>query len=126
MALPPGFQVVLWTMALPYDSRGPGTYVSPAYANNDPDLPVSDLEILIYLGELVGTPTLEYVLQSSPDGVTWSDMPGADGALTALGSTACNVSGIGGGTYVQLSTEVVGSVDDRISYRALALLFTTA
>lgn len=123
MPLPTGFYPVLWTMALPYASRGPGTYLSPSYANSFDLMPTADLQILLYAGELIGTPSMAYTLQSSLDGVTWIDMPGTGGSLSEIGTASTNVSGIGEGVFIRFAATVTGEPDDTMTYRALAALY---
>lgn len=110
-------------MGLPTVTRPPGIYVTPAYQNDFSNLPTSDLQLLIWVGSVVGSPTLDCVLQTSMDGVSWTDVPGsAIAQMTEPGNTTCNAA-VSSGVYVQASTVVGGSADSRIAYRVLALIF---
>lgn len=124
MPMPAGIHGVVWGIALPYASRGPGNYVTPAYSARYPRWAIADLEMLIHVAAITGSPSLSWSIQSTSDGTAWTNIPGTTGTLSAAGSAAVNAGGISVGQSVRFASRVTGGASDEMVYRVLAVLFT--
>jgi hypothetical protein len=103
------------------ESRQQGTYTSAALYNPTGSfIGVTAIELLVYVDAVTGSPTLQCSLEASPDGSTWTPIPGsAIPELGAVGSTTANVD-VTSGDYVRVTSTVDGT--GSVTYRVRAIL----
>lgn len=112
-------KAVLATAALRGTAAVAGTYSSGPIANPGG---AGDVICLTHISAVGGTTqSLNVKAQSSPDGSTWTDIPGAAGAaLTAIGSNSFNCAV--DDDYIQIVAVVGGTGSPTVTYRAVALV----
>jgi hypothetical protein len=116
-----GLRSVIGTIVMPMTAQGAGTYTSGPIAN--PGAAASVIAA-IHISAVTGsTQTLITKLQSSPDGTTWTDIPGSTSAtLTAIGNTMVNA--IADDDYVQVSATVGGTGTPVVTFKVSCLVVT--
>lgn len=119
MPLPAGVNVPLDTILLPLATRPAGVYVSDSFAN----LPVTDVELWVCVTEVDGAATVNCSMETSPDGDTWTPVPGSVvPQLGAPGSTTGNAP-VPVSAYARATSTVAGT--GAVTYRVLAIAVVT-
>lgn len=111
-------RTVLAELALPSAAQPAGTYLSGPIAN--PGYAVW-VDLSVHLSLIAGgSPTLDVKLESSPDGITWTAIPGSSiTQLTAAGNARC--SGLINTQYVHVSSTVGGTGTATYSVAAVVI-----
>jgi hypothetical protein len=113
-------QYVFGQIVLPSASRGAGTFPSGPIINAGE----ADVAIMMVSATAIGgTPTLDAVLQTSPDGTTWTSLtPTAITQLSAAGQQM-TFGIVTAFEFVQVLTTVAGTATPTVTHSVSVVLF---
>lgn len=116
MPLPDGYGDVFSFPAFPLATRGVGTYHSDVLYDSQAIIGVI---LWVYASTVVATGAVSCVLESSPDGTTWTGVVGSSPAALSSAGSASGYAAVPSGNLFRVTSVVTGAA---VTYQVLAVI----